>query len=175
MLIYSVNAHLNYLKNPIQKKLIKRVIQMMKVLLIKFKDKLLSGTYILLFKHSSCFEKRDAFGEGYLYRLALLLCGYLCQLVDYSLIRHIRAQEVLSRDIVGVVFSELCEELEILGRPDNALLLKKDGYLLNSMLIPFLMSGFDLYANGIKNVHLYSLNKPEVAQKIMENLSDILK
>ncbi len=33
----------------------------------------------------------------------------------------------------------------------------------------------DLYANGIKNVHLYSMNKPEVAQKIMENLSDILK
>ena len=32
----------------------------------------------------------------------------------------------------------------------------------------------DLYANGIKNVHLYSMNKPEVAQKIMENLSDIL-
>ena len=26
---------------------------------------------------------------------------------------------------------------------------EKDGYLLNSMLIPFLMSGFDLYANGI--------------------------
>ena len=33
----------------------------------------------------------------------------------------------------------------------------------------------DLYANGIRNVHLYSMNKPEVAQKIMENLSDILK
>ena len=33
----------------------------------------------------------------------------------------------------------------------------------------------DLYANGIKNVHLYSMNKPEVAEKIMENLSDILK
>ena len=32
----------------------------------------------------------------------------------------------------------------------------------------------DLYANGIKNVHLYSMNKPSVAQKIMENLSDIL-
>ena len=33
----------------------------------------------------------------------------------------------------------------------------------------------DLYANGIKNVHLYSMNKPDVAQKIMDNLSDILK
>ena len=32
----------------------------------------------------------------------------------------------------------------------------------------------DLYANGIKNVHVYTMNKPEVAQKIMENLSEIL-
>ena len=32
----------------------------------------------------------------------------------------------------------------------------------------------DLYANGIKNVHVYSMNKPDVAAKIMENLSDIL-
>ena len=33
----------------------------------------------------------------------------------------------------------------------------------------------DLYANGIKNVHLYSMNKPEVAAKILSNLSEILK
>ena len=32
----------------------------------------------------------------------------------------------------------------------------------------------DLYANGIQNVHVYSMNKPDVAKKIMENLSDIL-
>jgi methylenetetrahydrofolate reductase (NADPH) len=32
----------------------------------------------------------------------------------------------------------------------------------------------DLYANGITNVHVYSMNKPEVAAKVMENLSDIL-
>lgn len=32
----------------------------------------------------------------------------------------------------------------------------------------------DLFANGIKNVHVYSMNKPQVAQKIMENLSEIL-
>lgn len=32
----------------------------------------------------------------------------------------------------------------------------------------------DLFANGIKNVHVYSMNKPEVARKIMENLKDIL-
>lgn len=32
----------------------------------------------------------------------------------------------------------------------------------------------DLYANGITNVHVYSMNKPEVAAKIQSNLSDIL-
>ncbi len=32
----------------------------------------------------------------------------------------------------------------------------------------------DLYANDIKNVHVYSMNKPDVAEKIQNNLSDIL-
>ncbi len=33
----------------------------------------------------------------------------------------------------------------------------------------------DLFANGIKNVHVYSMNKPEVAAKILDNLSDIIE
>ena len=33
----------------------------------------------------------------------------------------------------------------------------------------------DLYANGITNVHVYSMNKPDIAAKIMDNLSDILE
>ena len=33
----------------------------------------------------------------------------------------------------------------------------------------------DLYANGITNVHVYSMNKPDVAAKIQSNLSAILK
>ena len=32
----------------------------------------------------------------------------------------------------------------------------------------------DLYANGIKNVHLYTMNKPEIAAAIQSNLSSIL-
>ena len=32
----------------------------------------------------------------------------------------------------------------------------------------------DLYANGITNVHVYSMNNPDVAAKIQGNLSDIL-
>lgn len=33
----------------------------------------------------------------------------------------------------------------------------------------------DLIANGIQNIHVYSMNKPEVAAAIMSNLSEILK
>ena len=33
----------------------------------------------------------------------------------------------------------------------------------------------DLLSNGVKNIHIYSMNKPEVAAKIMENLSEIIK
>ena len=33
----------------------------------------------------------------------------------------------------------------------------------------------DLYANGIKNVHVYSMNKPDVAEKIQDNLSYIIE
>lgn len=33
----------------------------------------------------------------------------------------------------------------------------------------------DLYANGIGAVHIYSMNKPEVARKIKENISSIIK
>ena len=33
----------------------------------------------------------------------------------------------------------------------------------------------DLYANGVRNVHIYTMNKPDVAAKIMENVSDILE
>jgi len=32
----------------------------------------------------------------------------------------------------------------------------------------------DLFANGITNVHVYSMNKPDVAAAIVQNLSDIL-
>lgn len=32
----------------------------------------------------------------------------------------------------------------------------------------------DLYANGITNVHVYSMNKPDVAKLILSNVSDIL-
>lgn len=32
----------------------------------------------------------------------------------------------------------------------------------------------DLYANGIKAVHIYSMNKPDVAKSIKDNLAGII-
>ena len=32
----------------------------------------------------------------------------------------------------------------------------------------------DLVANGITNIHLYTMNKPWIARKIVENLSSII-
>ena len=31
----------------------------------------------------------------------------------------------------------------------------------------------DLIANGVNNIHIYSMNKPKVAEKIFDNLSSI--
>ena len=33
----------------------------------------------------------------------------------------------------------------------------------------------DLIANGVNGIHVYSMNKPDVAAKIRENLSDIIQ
>ena len=33
----------------------------------------------------------------------------------------------------------------------------------------------DLLANGVKNIHIYTMNKPDVAEAIMNNLSEIIK
>ena len=48
-------------------------------------------------------------------------------------------------------FDLICEfanEIRMLALPVNK---EKSGYLLNSMLVPFLLSGLDLYANGISD------------------------
>ena len=33
----------------------------------------------------------------------------------------------------------------------------------------------DLIANDVRNIHIYTMNKPDIAGKIMENLSEIFK
>ena len=32
----------------------------------------------------------------------------------------------------------------------------------------------DLVANGVTNIHIYTMNKPDIAKSIMDNLSDII-
>lgn len=52
---------------------------------------------------------------------------------------------------------------------DNPLAMKQAGIAYATDQI------IDLYANGINNVHIYSMNKPDVAEKIQNNLSSILE
>ena len=52
---------------------------------------------------------------------------------------------------------------------DNPAALKEAGIAFATEQI------IDLYANGINAVHLYSMNNPEVAEKIKNNLTEILK
>ena len=51
---------------------------------------------------------------------------------------------------------------------DNPLAMKQAGIAYATEQI------IDLYANGINAVHVYSMNKPDVAAKIKENLSEII-
>ena len=32
----------------------------------------------------------------------------------------------------------------------------------------------DLISNGVRRIHIYTMNKPEIAGKIMENISSII-
>lgn len=52
------------------------------------------------------------------------------------------------------------------GRDDRAMMQAGVAYATDQII--------DLYSNGISHVHVYSMNKPEIAEKIMANLSDIL-
>ncbi|MGN0447790.1 MAG: methylenetetrahydrofolate reductase [NAD(P)H] [Acutalibacteraceae bacterium] len=52
---------------------------------------------------------------------------------------------------------------------DNPLAMKQAGIAYATEQI------IDLYANGVNSVHIYSMNKPEVAKGIMENISEIIK
>lgn len=52
---------------------------------------------------------------------------------------------------------------------DNPAALKEAGIAFATEQI------IDLYANGINAVHIYSMNNPEVAEKIKNNLTEILK
>lgn len=48
------------------------------------------------------------------------------------------------------------------------------GPLRGLFFVSRLMLTIDLYANGITNIHVYAMNKPDVVAAIKANLSDIL-
>lgn len=52
------------------------------------------------------------------------------------------------------------------GKDDKAMMQAGVAYATDQII--------DLYANGVNHVHVYSMNKPEIAAKIMSNLSDVL-
>lgn len=52
---------------------------------------------------------------------------------------------------------------------DNPEIMKQAGIIYASEQI------IDLIANGVKHIHVYTLNKPDVAEGIMNNLSELLK
>ncbi|MCQ2182740.1 MAG: 3-hydroxyacyl-CoA dehydrogenase [Bacteroidales bacterium] len=60
--------------------------------------------------------------------------------------------EVMAQELTdSKVFDKVCafaNEIRMIALP---VMKEKNGYLLNSMLVPFLLSGLDLYANGVSD------------------------
>ena len=78
------------------------------------------------------------------------------------------AQMKRSQELSGTVFPK--RFLAILDRfGDHPEAMKQAGITYATDQI------IDLLANGVKNIHIYSMNKPEVAAAIMNNLSEVIK
>lgn len=73
-----------------------------------------------------------------------------------------------SRELSGTVFPR--RFLAVLDRFGNSpAAMKQAGIAYATDQI------IDLLANGVKNIHIYSMNRPDVAAAIMDNLSEIIK
>lgn len=78
------------------------------------------------------------------------------------------AQMKRSQELSGTVFPRrFLALLDRFGDYPDAMMQAGIAYATDQII--------DLLSNGIKNIHIYSMNKPEVATKIMENLSEIIK
>ena len=78
------------------------------------------------------------------------------------------AQMKRSQDLSGTVFPRrFLALLDRFGDYPDAMKQAGIAYATDQII--------DLLANGVKNIHVYSMNKPEVAAKIMENLSEVIK
>lgn len=73
-----------------------------------------------------------------------------------------------SRELSGTVFPRrLLSILDRFGDYPEAMRQAGIAYATDQII--------DLLANGVKNIHIYSMNKPDVAAAIMGNLSEIVK
>lgn len=78
------------------------------------------------------------------------------------------AQMKRSQELSGTVFPRrFLSILDRFGDYPDAMMQAGIAYATDQII--------DLLANGVKNIHIYSMNKPEVAVKIMENLSEVIK
>ncbi len=78
------------------------------------------------------------------------------------------AQQI--KRLVGISGNQLPQRfIRLVDRyGDNPLAMKQAGIAYATEQI------IDLFANGVNAVHIYSMNKPDVAEKIKENLSEII-
>lgn len=73
-----------------------------------------------------------------------------------------------SKDLSGTVFPRrFLAILDRFGNSPEAMKQAGIAYATDQII--------DLLANGVKNIHIYSMNKPDVAAAIMNNLSEIIK
>lgn len=78
------------------------------------------------------------------------------------------AQMKRSQELSGTVFPRrFLSILDRFGDYPDAMMQAGIAYATDQII--------DLLTNGVKNIHIYSMNKPEVAVKIMENLSEVIK
>ncbi len=77
--------------------------------------------------------------------------------------RQVRRARELSGCFVPQRFSSLVDRF---GSDDRAMKQAGIVYACDQII--------DLFSNGIKNVHVYTMNRPDVAEKIIGNLSDII-
>ncbi len=78
------------------------------------------------------------------------------------------AQMKRSQELSGTVFpSRFLAMLDRFGDHPKAMEQAGIAYATDQII--------DLLANGVKNIHIYSMNKPHIAAKIMENLSEVIQ
>ena len=78
------------------------------------------------------------------------------------------AQMKRSQELTGTVFPRrFLAILDRFGSSPDAMKQAGIAYATDQII--------DLLANGVNNIHIYSMNKPEIAVAIMNNLSEIIK